>query len=515
MNFYIYNKMNSVNCTKDKNLLFIKCCDYKNIDNNEEKMYVFYNSILYLLKKYKIDLTIKNENGLNLFQIILHSDFYDHIKYKIIESFIEYGININDKDSNGNTIIYTVISLNEIYLLKLLIKKGVNMNVYNNEMITPFHYAILLNKISIVQILLENNAIENESNTINKKYFFMCILHNRDIILNILFEYYKKKGVSIENKKKMTLYHLCIVNNNEIIISHIIFDILKNNDITINDCDSNNYSVLQYAISHNKMNMIHFLLRNNVDIEYKNRNGNTALHIAENNLQYDIIKVLLENGANINAKNNSGNTVLHNIIKNSDSTIEDISIIVTDIIKLFLNNDCLDINVKNNEGNSILHCAIERKKYKYINIILQYGKNIDFNIINREGLSFLHMCVKHNNIDLLNIFLGMNIDKGLLTNNKKTVLHYIIRNKSIKMLKLFLSDKNNNKYMSYKDINGFTPFFIAVKHNNIILAKYIMENYDIDLKIKNNKGFTPLEYALSNNYSEMTELLLNYGDIQE
>ena len=61
--------------------------------------------------------------------------------------------------------------------------------------------------------------------------------------------------------------------------------------------------------------------------------------------------------------------------------------------------------------------------YEYINIILQYGKNIDFTIRNKEGLSLLHMCVKHNNIDFLNIFLGMNIDKGLVTNKKKTVLH--------------------------------------------------------------------------------------------
>jgi ankyrin repeat protein len=512
--------MNSVNSINNKNILFIQCCNYKNadknsIDNNEEKMYVFYNSILYLLKKYKIDLTIKNENGFNLFQIILYSDFYDHIKYKIIELLFEYGMNINDKDSNGNTIIYTIISLNEIYLLKLLIKMGCDINVCNNEMITPLHYAIILNKIPMIQILLNNNAIINGSNNPNKNYFFKCILHNKYIILNMLFEHYKKKGVSIENKKKMTLYHLCIVHSNEITISPILFDILKNNDISIDDCDSNHYSVLQYAISHNKMNMIHFLLKNNVNIEYKNKNGNSALHIAANNLQYSIIKLLLESGANINATNYSGNSILHSIMKNGDNNIEDISIVITKIMNLLLHNSSLDINIKNNEGNSILHCAIEENKYEYINMILEYAKNIDLNIRNKEGLSLLHMCVKHNNIDLLNIFLGMNIDKSLVTNKKKTLFHYIVRNRSIKMLELLLSDKDNKKYMNHKDINGFTPFFITVKHNNIRYAKYIMENCKVDIELKNNKGISPLEYALSNNFSEIVEFLLDHATKDE
>jgi len=508
--------MNTLRNKDYRNKLCIKCCSYKNnnatfIDCKEENMYTYYNSIIYLLEKYDMDLTIKNEDGLTLIELVLHSDFNNHIKYKIIELLIKHKININDKKSNGNTIIYDIIILNDHHLMKLFIKNGGIININNNEMITPLQYAIRLNKICMVQILLENNAIINDTYTL-KNDFYTCMLYNREYLLHTLFEYYHKKD---ESKNKMALYHLCILSTENIIISPKIFDILENNHITLNDIDCDTYNVLQYAINKNKIYMIDFLLNHHIDIEYKNNMGETALHIAAMNLNKKMIEILLEKGANINAKNKDGNTVMHNILQNnlnisslySQNTIED-------IIKLLLENENFNINTGNNEGNSILHIAIMNKKYEYIELILKYGKNINMNVVNNEGLSFLHMSVKYSHFDLFKKILESNVDKSLITVKNKTVLHYIVRNSNIKLLELFLSNKINRCFLNKKDVNGYTPFFILVKHNNIKFIEYILNNYsmDINMNIPNNNGVIPLQYAKSNNYHGITEILEKYSN---
>ena len=587
----------------DRSLLFMKYCNYINDSNSknncnnsynipQEKIYILYNYILYFLENYNIDLNIKNEDGFGLIHIVLYSDFYDHIKYKIIESFIKYRINLNSKDSDGNSILYTIIKLNDIYLMKLLIKSGVDINSYNNSMITPLNYSIIINNISMVKILLENNVI------INKNDFFTCILNNRDMILNMLFDYFKKRNGISENKK-MLLYHMYVAigKNN---IKQQIIDILKNNNIVINDCDIDEYSVLQYAVIYNNIDIIRFLIKkspdylelrnfnksvgtinNKLDIDHKNKLGNTALHIAGTNLNYDAIKLLLDANADINAKNNDGNTILHELLKNeivnynientavkieikdkdiNDSEIENKKL---DIIKLLLDNNKLDINTCNNDGNSIIHYAFINKKYLYISLILESAKNINFNIVNNDGYSLLHMSIKYNSFYLFKILLKYNIDIGLKTTRNKTLFHYIAKHTNVDIIKYIIqnnymnstekqnnymnsteqqnncmnsteqqnncmnstekqnncmnsaSQQNNymnsasqqNNCMNEKDIDGFTPFFIAVKHNNIKIVKYMIENCNFEYNTVNNNGLTPLQYAKNKKYKKIVELL--------
>ena len=43
---------------------------------------------------------------------------------------------------------------------------------------------------------------------------------------------------------------------------------------------------------------------------------------------------------------------------------------------------------------------------------------------------------------------------------------------------------------------GDTPLMCAVKNNNLVIIVKLLNYSDIDINIKNNKGYTPYTYAL-------------------
>lgn len=88
-----------------------------------------------------------------------------YINKRLSKSLKHYGINLNYKDSNQDTILILAIKKKNINLAKLLINAGANVNEKNNHGNTALTWAIFKGSIGIVQHLIDFGVNTNKEDT--------------------------------------------------------------------------------------------------------------------------------------------------------------------------------------------------------------------------------------------------------------------------------------------------------------------------------------------------------------
>lgn len=74
----------------------------------------------------------------------------------------------------------------------------------------------------------------------------------------------------------------------------------------------------------------------------------------------------------------------------------------------------------------------------------------------------------------------------------------------VKLLKQYGSDHD------YKDENGQTPIYYAIKSNRTEVLKYLLE-LGCNLSIIDNRGSSLMNVAMRNKSAHLKELLVKYG----
>ena len=117
--------------------------------------------------------------------------------------------------------------------------------------------------------------------------------------------------------------------------SHKLFDLISENNITelqnvinasnVNTTDQMNITLLMYAISYNKYDVVNLLLQNNADTTLKDNKNLTALEYAiRHTLQTknkDILELLINNNPSITSKDLTASIFF---MQNRDSILRDI-----------------------------------------------------------------------------------------------------------------------------------------------------------------------------------------------
>jgi hypothetical protein len=81
---------------------------------------------------------------------------YNYCEY--LELLLDYGVNINSADDNGNSSLQLASYDGDVEYLELLLKYGADINKQNNDGNTALHYACLGGHIECVRSLLSANA---------------------------------------------------------------------------------------------------------------------------------------------------------------------------------------------------------------------------------------------------------------------------------------------------------------------------------------------------------------------
>jgi len=211
-------------------------------------------------KNHNIDMNITNMNGDTPLTLSYRMNYQ-----QIFRLLICY-LDINQKDSEGNTVLYYAIDQEDIETINYLIRNRADVNSKNNQGISCLDLAIAKGS-KILKILLQSR-------------------HD-----NILFNIPNSQGeiplITIIKAKNYT------INEKEEIIKYLI-----EKGSNINYIDKQGNSPLIYAINKKCLSIVKQLIKNGANINYLNKNNHkTILKYATEMGQVDIIKYLMGRNA--------------------------------------------------------------------------------------------------------------------------------------------------------------------------------------------------------------------------
>jgi ankyrin repeat protein len=165
------------------------------------------------------------------------------------------------------------------------------------------------------------------------------------------------------------------------------------------------------------------------------------------------------------------------------------------------------INILRNEHNIISILIKETSSFSYssLNIIIDIlnKKGVNFNLLNNIDNTPLRCSIMNGNIpmilNLINIKVNMNL---------KCPLHLAIIHQNIEITKELL---NAGADPNLQDNEGNTPIMLAAFYHNTEIADLLFNlDVNIDLSLKNNKGWTALIAGCNNDapaYSSNKEII--------
>ena len=303
---------------------FLKLMKKKNLKLIEIKTF---------LNNHSLDLNEYDKNGYNLLHYAIKSEQPEIVKFMLSSENEEENSLSTKADPNKET----KDKLNQIYISPILLSL-----LYTNDASSSYQ---------MIRSLYNAGAKIDYKDEEGSTLFLHSCEKGRDDIINFLINNIEKEGngINIEenNKNKITLKEL--INEN-----------------------SKNGGGLHFAIIGQQDNIIELLLENNIDLNICNSQGDNALEYALKEKQMNIFKTLfdylvgnkemsVEDKKKIfNHQNNDGNTILHELAFCKSS-------IITNMVLKLPKEFGVDPEIKNKEGydyKQVSENIIELEKLK-------------------------------------------------------------------------------------------------------------------------------------------------------
>ena len=303
---------------------FLKLMKKKNLKLSEVKTF---------LNNHSLDLNEYDKNGYNLLHYAIKSEKPEIVKFMLSSENEEENSLSTKADPNKET----KDKLNQIYISPILLSL-----LYTNDASSSYQ---------MIRYLYNAGAKIDYKDEEGTTLFLHSCEKGRDDIINFLINNIEKEENGINTEEK---------NKNKITLKELINE------------NSKNGGGLHFAIIGQQDNIIELLLENNIDLNICNSQGDNALEYALKEKQMNIFKTLfdylvgnkempVEDKKKIfNHQNNDGNTILHELAFCKSS-------IITNMVLKLPKEFGIDPEIKNKEGydyKQVSENIIELEKLK-------------------------------------------------------------------------------------------------------------------------------------------------------
>lgn len=185
---------------------------------------------------------------------------------KVINYFLQKGLDVNQPDTHGNTPFLNASQSNNLEVVTLLSKQLQNINHVNKKGVSALALALANNTAEVVAFLLNNKSDVNLSDT-----------EGNNLAAYIMQSYSSKKEDAVKEKLRL----------------------LENKGFKFGKPQTNGNTLYHLATDKNDVIAVKFVHHYHADVNAKNSEGLTALHKAAMKAQnIDILKYLISIGAN-------------------------------------------------------------------------------------------------------------------------------------------------------------------------------------------------------------------------
>ncbi|WP_299439741.1 ankyrin repeat domain-containing protein [uncultured Aquimarina sp.] len=341
-------------------------------------------------------LTEKNNDGANA--LLLVAPFLENDK--LIDYFVDRGIDLHCIDTNGNGIFNYAAKKGNKEILNQLIKKGVAYKNLNSEGGNAFVFA--------------SQGTRNSANNLE------------------VYKYFEGIGIqpNVVTDKGINALHALAFKNKE----RAIFDYFIQKGVDVNQPNSKGDTPFANAASRNDMQRISHLITYVKDIDQANKSGVTPLMKAVQRNTIDVIRLLLDHEANPLAKDLKGNSLAYYVLQSyqKDKAQE------FDQKIALLQEKGVDFTEVQADGHTLWHLAVKENDIELLKRIAKL--TVPMNSKNDEGNTALHLAaMKATSADLLKFLLENGADKSIQTSFEETVFDLATENELLQQQNVELS----------------------------------------------------------------------------
>ncbi len=292
--------------------------------------------------------------------IIVYSTFYIALKIllpkpspfraasigriNIVQKAIKRGDDINEKDSNGNTMLHVAAAYEQVEVAKILLDHGADIESVNNLDLTPLETALLWQSKNVAEFFQQQGA----------KRSLQAMIMAGDL-----------QGIS---------------------------EAVENDESILNKQKPEEYLSLISAVHSDQIKVLEYLLDQGVSADALSKSGHTALHFAAQIGRPKIAEILIEKGgADLNKKDKDGvtplfwaafkgqNEMVEILLKYGAQFTIHIAAMLGDKKRLldFLASDPDSVNAESFIKGTPLIFAVFRDQEEMVKILLEKGADPD------------------------------------------------------------------------------------------------------------------------------------------
>lgn len=233
--------------------------------------------------------------------------------------------------------------------------------------------------------------------------------------------------------------------------------------------------------------------------ERKYKHGDTLVHrIVRSENATEMLK-LVKHKLPLDIKNGDGHAPLH--IASDPS-----------VVKALLDIGA-DVNITTEEGDTPLHIASANGSMEVVKILYQHNAGI--NVKNKEGNTPLMNAVIYSQLPVATYLLFSGADPRIKNKNSWTALHYAAEGAKcdelffdcVEMITILI---NAGAGVNERDIDGFTPAFVAAISDRLVLLKVLVK-HGADLNLKGTRGAGIIHEVAYRGNIEVVSYLLDQG----
>lgn len=236
---------------------------------------------------------ISHRRGKNPFTQAMHNG-----RVSCVKTLMEYGGNVNVKDSNGRTPLILATLDDNHSLTRLFIDAGADLDVKDNRGNTALHYAVKRGNVDAVELLVKGGAN----------------LEAKDRRGNTALAYAKFC-------KQVNIFSLMVEGRRVIEDPNVLHRAAEVADVgkflmalrdgyNINSANQSSITPFLLASRSGDVGLLTLMLNKGADPNAEDSAGNTALMYAASEGRLEAARLLLDKGVALNAKNNQGQTAL-------------------------------------------------------------------------------------------------------------------------------------------------------------------------------------------------------------
>ncbi|KAF8541986.1 ankyrin repeat-containing domain protein, partial [Trichophaea hybrida] len=399
--------------------------------------------------------------------------------YLVVEKLIlTDNKNLLGRDTDGNSALHLAARSGFQDVVELLLKWGLDPLSTNNAGHTPLHLAILNGREQATKLLLNVTDLSPLSDS--EWHPFHAAAATGSLHLVQLLTERQWGDPSHQNDAGETALHIAARKGHVDMISWLL-----NRGVNLDVRNKFHQTALFLAASEGKDMVVSMLLNKGADPNIGDSNNHIPLHAAVLDLSVETVKAFLDRGVDIKSNGENGRGVLHHY-----TMIEEDDERKTTMFQLLFDSEAL-VDCKDDDGETPLFAAsFSESNIWFAKQLIERGA--DVNTRDYRHSTPLHQAAGGKNDALVEILLSNGAKADSRDDNERTPLHHAAEYARFDALANMKALVDAGSDPTATDHHGNSPLHLAVRGEDELRAKFLLDICGVNVNARNHSNETPL-----------------------